>query len=317
VTLRLTVQRDAWLAALRTAAVRFDDIVPVIKGNGYGFGAPVLMQHAILLADTVAVGTVFESRTVPTSHAPMILTPVGNDMAALTVHPRSILTVGSTQHVATLRRLGFGGRVVIKLRSSMNRYGIGEHDIDTMCRAVRDAGLEHAGWSLHPPLPVNGKDHAPEASSWLSRLNDSLPLYVSHLHADSLDALRTNHPKRRIIARSGTELWLGDKSPVRLSSDVLEVRRDGADIAGYRPHPVPHGASIVMVGAGSSHGVTELAGGLSPFHFANQRMALLEAPHMHTSMLVVDPTAPCPNYGDTVDVQQPMTRVTPDAIDWV
>jgi hypothetical protein len=46
-------------------------------------------------------------------------------------------------------------------------------------------------------------------------------------------------------------------------------------------------------------------------------MSLLEAPHMHTSMLIVNAESPCPQYGDSIDVQQPMTRVFPDVIDWV
>jgi len=317
VTLRLTVQRDAWLSAVHATARQFGDLVPVIKGNGYGFGASMLMQHALLLADTIAVGTIYESRTVPTSHAPMVLTPVGDDIASLTVHPRTILTVGSSRHVDTLHRLGFRGRVVIKLRSSMNRYGIDVDQVDDMRRAVFAAGCELAGWSLHPPLPTAESDHASEASSWLSQIDDVLPLFVSHLSPDSLSALRTRYPNHRIIARSGTELWLGDKTHVRLSTEVLEIRRDLTGTAGYRLTNVPHGASIIMVGAGSSQGISPLADGKSPFHFGNHRMALLELPHMHTSMLCVEPTAPCPTFGDAIDVQQPMTRVTPDVIDWV
>lgn len=316
-TLRLTVERDAWTAAVRATAAGLGDMVPVVKGNGYGFGARILMPHAILLADTVAVGTIHESRTVPSSHVPMVLTPVGDDIGALTVHPRAVLTVGSTNHVATLRRLGFSGRVVIKLRSSMNRYGVDPDELDGIRRAVDDAGLELAGWSLHPPLPNDSHDHASEASAWLSRLDGTLPLWVSHLGRDSLAAVRAAHPERRIVARSGTELWLGAKTHLRLSTEVLEVRTPAGGVAGYRPREVAAGSVVVMVGAGSSHGVSELAGGLSPFHFGNRRMDLLEPPHMHTSMLVVEAGAPCPAYGDSVDVQQPMTRVTPDVIDWV
>jgi hypothetical protein len=38
---------------------------------------------------------------------------------------------------------------------------------------------------------------------------------------------------------------------------------------------------------------------------------------MHTSMLIVNAESPCPQHGDSIDVQQPMTRVFPDVIDWV
>lgn len=292
-------------------------MIPVIKGNGYGFGAPVLMQHAVLFADTIAVGTIYEAHTVPSSHAPMVLTPVGDDVATLTVHPRAILTVGSLQHLETLQRLEFRGRVVIKLRSTMNRYGIDVDQRDSIRRAVEQTDIELAGWSLHPPLATADDDHATEASSWLTELDPTVPFYVSHLSANSLAELRRRYPKHHIVARSGTELWLGDKSHVHLSTEVLEVRGDVTGTAGYRPNAVPAGATIVIVGAGSSHGIAALVDGASPFHFGKQRMALLEAPHMHTSMLVVHVGSPCPSYGDSIDVQQPMTRVTPDVIDWV
>jgi alanine racemase len=317
VTLRLTVQRDAWSAAVRSTASSLGDMIPVIKGNGYGFGAHVLMSHAILFADTIAVGTIYESRTVPSSHAPMVLTPVGNDVGSLTVHPRAILTVGSPDHLTTLQRLGYNGRIVIKLRSSMNRYGIDPDECNAIRGTAETSGIEIAGWSLHPPLAENGRDHASEVSTWLSRLDATLPLYVSHVGAASLTALRSQHPQHRIVVRSGTKLWLGDKAHMRLSTEVVDVRRGVTGTAGYRPNAVPSGATIVMVGAGSSHGIGALTDGASPFHFGKQRMPLLEAPHMHTSMLIVNAESPCPQYGDSIDVQQPMTRVFPDVIDWV
>ena len=316
-TLRLTVQRAAWLAAIRTTASTLGDFVPVVKGNGYGFGPATLMQHAIDFADTIAVGTIYEAVTVPSAHAPMVLTPVGDDVASLTIHPRAILTVGSHNHLTTLTRLGYRGRVVIKLRSTMNRYGIDEAEVVTLSRAVAQAGLEQVGWSLHPPLADKDRDHAGEVSKWLSALSDTLPLYVSHVSAGSLNALRARHPARRIVARSGTELWLSDKAHLRLSAEVLEVRSGVSGVAGYRLVAIPEGASLVMVGAGTSHGIAPLPNEASPFHFAKQRMALVEPPHMHTSMLSVPAGSPCPRYGDSVDVQQPMTRIRPDVIDWV
>jgi hypothetical protein len=42
---------------------------------------------------------------------------------------------------------------------------------------------------------------------------------------------------------------------------------------------------------------------------------MLEAPHMHTSMLVVG-DSPCPQAGEWVDVQQPLTRVSVDTVAW-
>ena len=40
--LRLTVQRAAWQAHLDHVAAIVDGLVPVVKGNGYGFGRATL-----------------------------------------------------------------------------------------------------------------------------------------------------------------------------------------------------------------------------------------------------------------------------------
>ena len=53
-----------------------------------------------------------------------------------------------------------------------------------------------------------------------------------------------------------------------------------------------------MIGAGTAHGVHPLDDGRSPFHFARRRLALLEPPHMHTSMVVVPAGEPGPEEGD-------------------
>ena len=93
----------------------------------------------------------------------------------------------------------------------------------------------------------------------------------------------------------GTALWHGDKSALHLGADVLDVRPVRAgEPAGYRQVAVPDDGTLVMVGAGTAHGVHPLADGRSPFHFARRRLDLLEPPHMHTSMVVVPAGDPAP-----------------------
>ena len=77
---------------------------------------------------------------------------------------------------------------------------------------------------------------------------------------------------------------------------------------------VPGPGTLVMVGAGTAHGVHPLPDGRSPFHFARRRMALVEPPHMHTSMLWVPHGEETPAVGDAVDVQRPLTYVTLDRV---
>jgi hypothetical protein len=314
-TLRLTVRRDDWLQHVRGTAAGFGDIVPVVKGNGYGFSRRVLVQHALSMSRQIAVGSVFELHDVPSSHEAIVLTPLVTPHSP--IPDNAVLTVGSPAHVDALVASGFSGRVLIKLRSSMMRFGASRNEIPALVDQVREVGLRHEGWSIHPPLPQEGLDHAAEVGSAISHLADSLPIYVSHLSAHSLIQLRSAHAGRKIVMRSGTELWLGDKSTVSLAADVLDVHAGVSGTAGYRLNPLPEDAAVVVIGAGSAHGVSVLPNEQSPFHFERRRLTLLEPPHMHSSMVVIPRGENVPRVGSFVDVQQPMTRVMVDAIDWV
>ena len=79
---------------------------------------------------------------------------------------------------------------------------------------------------------------------------------------------------------------------------------------------MPYDGTLVMIGAGSAHGVHEHDGGRSPFHFARRRLPLLEPPHMHTSMAIVPDDEPAPKPGDWVDVQWPLIATTVDEVRW-
>ena len=74
---------------------------------------------------------------------------------------------------------------------------------------------------------------------------------------------------------------------------------------------MPGDGTLVMVGAGTAHGVHPLGDGRSPFHFARRRLDLVEPPHMHTSMVFVPAGDPAPRCGDIVDVQRPLISDRP------
>jgi alanine racemase len=313
VTLRLTVDTATWrqhveetVAQVRalTPAV---GLVPVIKGNGYGFGRCALATIAAEFAEVVAVGTVHELDGLPAGPTPVVLTPTLTPPRP--VPDRSpILTVGSPAQLEALA--GWAGPVLVKLASSMQRYGADP----TLADRARAAGLDVIGYSVHPPLAGSDDDHLAEVERWLPQLDPGLPVWVSHLGADAVGRLPTTH---RYHLRMGTSLWHGNKSMLRLSADVLDVRRVSAgDRAGYRLTQIERDGWLVMVGAGSAHGVQPLADGRSPYHFARHRLQLLEPPHMHTSMLFVDDVAMLPAVGDEVDVQRPLTASWVDTVDW-
>ena len=74
-TVRLTVQRARWEAHVHSVAAAVDGLVPVVKGNGYGFGRATLHPIAATLSDHVCVGTVHELDGVAGGTAAVVLTP--------------------------------------------------------------------------------------------------------------------------------------------------------------------------------------------------------------------------------------------------
>lgn len=311
-TLRLSVDADAWQSHVAATTTLLGELLPVVKGNGYGFGRTQLMQHTASLGTDVAVGTVHELDDVPAGLRPFVLTPVGAGVDAI-VRSDAVLAVGSVRDLDVLKVLGAPNPVVIKIESSMHRYGTPVTQAAELRKRAESAGHTVVAWSVH--LPLDGTDAArvAEASAIATALTTDIPFHVSHIGGAAV-TLRAA-VKHRVVVRAGTALWLGDKSMLALHADVITVRTATATSAGYRASTVPNGARLVMVGCGSSHGVGALDDGRSPFHFAKRRLNMLEAPHMHTTMLAVT-DEPCPNEGDWVDVQQAMTRVHPDVIVW-
>jgi alanine racemase len=77
-SLTLTVDGDRWRGHLRAVAAAEPGLVPVAKGNGYGFTLGRLARKAQWLgADTLAVGTYEELREVQDRHhgSLLVLTP--------------------------------------------------------------------------------------------------------------------------------------------------------------------------------------------------------------------------------------------------
>jgi len=320
VALTLTVDRARWREHVAATQLAFPGLVPVVKGNGYGFGLTYLAELVSSWDPTasqeLAVGTVHELAGLPADGPrPLVLTPALARELPIGVGP-AVLTVGSERHVGELEAAGLHPPVIVKLSSPMQRYGVAAGDLPSLLGAIDRAGLPLHGFAFHPPLAGSSDDHVEAIRRWLPSLPADALVYVSHLDAAGYAAVRGGAgDDGRWRIRLGTALWHGDKSSLHLTADVLDVRPvHGGDHVGYRAVPAPADGSLVMVTAGTAHGVHPLAGGLSPFHFARQRLALVEPSHMHTSMCFVAAGSPCPEVGDTVDVQHPLTQTLVDRI---
>ena len=316
-TIRLAVHEARWLGHVQSVAAAMPGLVPVVKGNGYGFRRWNLMPLAGQLASEVAVGTVYKVRDVPAGIVPVVLTPT------LTGPPQSLprntgLTVGSVQHVKALVHHGWTGNVMVKLRSSTMRFGIIPDELDGLLSELRANHFTIHGYSIHPPIEGDPRNHLRDVERWLRLIPNDAPVYVSHMDSALYAHLRGRHSDRAFRIRLGTALWHGDKSMMQLSADVLDHHPVETGMrAGYKQVAIAGPGEIVLVGCGTAHGVRLLDDGRSPFHYQRQRLNVLEPPHMHTSMLLLARGRPVPPVGEWIDVQQPLSRVQVDLLQWV
>ena len=277
-SLTLTVDGERWRRHLLAVATQDPGIVPVIKGNGYGFGVGRLARRAQWLAehadttgarlDTIAIGTYDEIDEAATRYDGdlLVLTPWRPFGAALAVDERTasriVHTVSRPQDLAGLRQRDPGARFVLEQLTSMRRHGMSRRDLAAAAEALaaedgrRRSGLR--GVAMH--LPLNTTSHLGEVSRLINDIVASgLPtrtVFVSHLTHDELVRLATSYPDFTVRPRVGTDLWLGDRGALSVGATVLDVHAvERGDVFGYRGRTVPKSGHLVIVSGGTAHGI--------------------------------------------------------------
>jgi len=256
-------------------------------------------------------------------------------------------------------------RVLLEGLTSVRRFGFTQPELlatlhdPTVRQALASGALRLAGLALHLPLvppelaktdptlapQLPGSGRAQQAGAWAlwwlaqvanlpsgddTDLSAAPGVWVSHLTPADLDALRAAVPNLPVYPRIGTALWLGDAASLRASGTVLAVHTGAQPGAGYFQRRVPNGASLVVVGGGTSHGVAlsgpigaatfrrristagsgvlDAAGRVvSPFRWRGKRLWFHEAPHASVSLLVVPKGVPVPVVGDELPCQVRLT----------
>lgn len=334
-TLTLHVDGARWRAAQAAAITANPGLVPVIKGNGYGFGRDLLCAEAGRLGvPMIAVGTYAEVSGALDGFGGDVLVmepfraPIDAGLPDLG-SVRLVHTITAREDLDALRAVNPSARVVVEGLTSMNRFGAPVGQVGDLMAAAQGEAV-----TLHLPL---GSGHVDEISQFVEALGGIRAFFVSHTTAEEMAELRRRFPDHRFAARVGTDLWLADRRAYEVRAHVLDVRplTKGARV-GYRQRPQP-GGHLVVVSGGTSHGVAmespaaaattrsraiAVAEGVleaahrvrSPFTVSGTTPRFAEPPHMQCSLLVLAPGVTPPRIGDTVPVRMRLTTAYPDAV---
>ena len=274
-SLVLSVDGDRWRRHLLATASARPGIVPVTKGNGYGFGIGRLARRCAWLddkadetgtaIDMLAVGTYLELAHVADRFPGdlQVLTPWRPLGAALdvsqTLSDRVIHTVSRIADVRDLTERTPDARFVLEQLTSMRRHGMTRLELIEAARVLDDrrlAGL--VGVSMH--LPLDGASHVGEVERLLNVVVSTglltRTVFVSHLTVDELARLRASYPDFVIRTRVGTDLWLGDRAALRVAATVLDVHPlERGEAFGYRGRSMPKSGHLLIVSGGTAHGI--------------------------------------------------------------
>lgn len=328
----MVVDATAWRRHLMTVQQMTPGIVPVTKGNGYGFGIGLLCDEAATLGiDTLAVGTYAElDAAAGFPGTRLVLSPWRPFLPAPTDDPHVVHTVSRLDDLARLAALPDRPRVVVEVLTSMRRHGI-VPDRLAAAGPMLD-GVAFEGWTMHMPMTGDTAAEAARLARTARAVADG-PVWVSHVPAQ-----RRGEIGGDVFMRVGTNLWLGDPALLQVRSHVLDVHRlRPGEGYGYRQRSLRRSSTLLVVSGGTAHGIALTAptpattmrqrgvaaadGGLqalgrarSPFVVNGRATWFAEPPHMQCSMILAPGGASIPSIGDELSVRVRHTTTLVDEV---
>lgn len=288
------------------------DLVPVIKGNGYGLGFPRLVTEVKNLElELIAVDTLAEAAQIrPFWQKPIIvMQPIrANDQIN---DDNLILTVDN--HSPKVK-----GPVIVELKTKLQRFGVEVSDL------TKFSDLQIFGYGIH--LPIGDSGNLAFTKDIAAKLADK-QLFVSHLTKSELEQI----PNAKL--RVGTSFWLGDRTALSMYAEVLEVRKVNGKL-GYGQ--VASADEIAIISGGTRHGIgmraptmpanvrqrlvaiglglfEALRKAKSPFYLGSKSLAFADTPHMNVSLVQL-PKNHRVQVGDKIMVRARYTTTYPDFI---
>jgi alanine racemase len=288
--------RGHLVSVMNSYATSGAELVPVIKGNGYGFGRNLLADEASRLGcNRIAIGTVWELGQALADFAGQILVlePFNSSDAPAVEKWRQHLEHNAARIIVTVSKVDLaavrsaGARdIYLEGKTSLSRFGILPYDMQSISNFD---DLNVLGLSLHLPIvqAAHKVDDTTEISSafdgaalsqsmtetwnWIVLYQEmstkfSLPkhLSLSHVSEDQVKSLKNMMQSYNfdleIEVRVGTKLWLGEPSALQATGTVLQIHEiTHQQTVGYQQIAAGTNKRLIVVSGGTAHGVAMAA----------------------------------------------------------
>jgi alanine racemase len=323
--LNLHVDAERWRHHISHYLARYNqDLIPVIKGNGYGFGIPTLAREASSFqAECVACYSAEEAAIIRSQFSGDVLLLAPNETLDEEWVIHTIAPTSENFHNVRPRRF------VIELLSPVKRHGFQPSAINAAISKHSEHGT-CVGLAIHLPINPRGSMvrwiNEQLASIDISSERFANSIWLSHISAEDLIELKRRWPTIRWRVRVGTDLWLGARTCLTATATVVDRHRiSSPERVGYRQDKIRSGWLIVAAG-GTAHGIgLEVpTSGLralvkavfrlfgwnpSPFSWNGRALSFAEPPHMHNSLLTLR-TEQAPEIGEEIGLNVRFTTTT-------
>ena len=329
--------RSHLVSVMNSYATAGAELVPVIKGNGYGFGRGVLTGEASRLGcNRIAIGTVWELGQSLADFAGeiLVLEPFNsNDESAvnqwrqhLEHNSERIIVTASDLDLASVRSVG-AKNIYLEGKTSLSRFGLLHFDMQSISN-FND--LKVLGLSLHLPIvqpaikvdptteissAFNGADLSQsmtEAWNWIVLYEElsskfSLPkrVSISHVSEKQIQALKnmlqSYNFDLEIEVRIGTKLWLGEPNALQATGTVLQIHEiEHRQTVGYQQTDSGNNKRLIVVSGGTAHGVA-MAAPSNASSLRKRGIAIAEG----ISQAIGKVRSPFSNHGKNLDFVEP------------
>lgn len=330
-SLTLHVDGERWRHHISHYVARHQgDLVPVIKGNGYGFGIPTLAREA----EGFSAGCV---ACYSAEEAAIIRSQYNGDVLLLS--PQESIDEPWIIHTVAPHSKDFiekrPARFVIEIISPVKRHGF---KIAQIKGAISDYATSGRCEGLAIHLPIDQQRMNVDVIPWIAGQFEQLAnagvhpsdysqtLWISHIAPDELVEVRKRWPGIRWRVRVGTDLWLGARTSLTATAKVLDCHQLVAgEKVGYRQHAPGRGWLIIAAGGTAegiglevpTRGIKQLVKALlrlfgwnpSPYSWNGKVLSFAEAPHMHNSLLYLQSGTP-PEVGEEIGLTVRFTTTT-------